>query len=220
MARAVQIADDLGESFDKDELTNDEAKAALELQEQEASRAAKAKRSTGRQNVSSQKAAGRAHATPSSLAKRAQAPARENPAVWTPAATLEAPPARSGMVQRWIRVHKPGGSDDPVHLNRKLREGWQPVQLDEAADYSPPTIQHARLGNVIGVGDLILCEMPIQLFRSRKAHFDKIRARQTAAAERKPLAEFEKDGEESPFIETRKTQSIFAKRKRKVSADE
>lgn len=69
-------------------------------------------------------------------------------------------PARPGMAQKWIRTLL-NGQDDVRNITRMLQLGWKPRPLDSVpGGFSPPTLRHKQLGNVIGVGDLVLCEMP------------------------------------------------------------
>jgi len=90
---------------------------------------------------------------------------------WSRPSELEAPKPRAGFTQRWIRV-KLGNEEDARNSMRKFREGWLPRQLDTVPDgYSPPTFSHSRMGNVIGVEDLILCEMPIKKALQRNAYY-------------------------------------------------
>lgn len=90
---------------------------------------------------------------------------------WEPPAQLDAPPPRSGYTQRWIRI-RVGNEEDAKNSIRMFRQGWLPRPLDTVPDgYLPPTIQHAKLGGVIGVDDLILCEMPIKKAQQRNAHY-------------------------------------------------
>jgi len=90
---------------------------------------------------------------------------------WSRPSELEAPKPRAGFTQRWIRVRL-GTDEDARNSMRKFREGWLPRQLDTVPDgYSPPTFSHSRLGNVIGVEDLILCEMPIRKALQRNAFY-------------------------------------------------
>lgn len=92
---------------------------------------------------------------------------------WHRPTELEAPPARPGFTQRWIRIRM-GNDDDVSNSTRKFREGWLPRDAESVpAEYLPPTIRHARLGNLIGVADLVLCEMPIRKAEQRNAFWAK-----------------------------------------------
>lgn len=91
---------------------------------------------------------------------------------WSRPSELLAPKCRNGYTQRWIRV-RIGNDDDAKNSMRKFREGWIPRPVDTVPkEYQPPTFSHARLGNVIGVEDLILCEMPLKKARQRNAFYE------------------------------------------------
>ena len=90
---------------------------------------------------------------------------------WEKPTDLDAPPARDGYTQRWIRV-KMLNEDDAKNTIKMFRQGWLPRPLETVPEgYLPPTIQHAKLGGVIGVDDLILCEMPIKKAQQRNAYY-------------------------------------------------
>jgi hypothetical protein len=90
---------------------------------------------------------------------------------WVRPAELDAPEPRAGYTQRWIRI-KLGNEDDSRNSMRKFREGWLPRKAETVPEgYAPPTFLHSRLGSVIGVEDLILCEMPISKAEQRNAYY-------------------------------------------------
>lgn len=103
---------------------------------------------------------------------------------WQDPSNLEAPPARPGMVQRWVRASFRTG-DDPGNLMRARREGWRP-RLVSSVDksYAPATITHKTLGEVIAVEGLILCEMPIKVARQRFKFYANLLAAQNEAIQR------------------------------------
>jgi len=90
---------------------------------------------------------------------------------WVRPTSLEAPTARKGFTQRWIRVGSMG-SDDPTNTARKFREGWKPRPVESLPKgYHAPTISHGKWAGCIGVEGMILCEMPSKLLAKRNAHF-------------------------------------------------
>ena len=90
---------------------------------------------------------------------------------WSVPAELDAPEPRDGFTQRWIR-YRLGNTEDAKNSMKKFREGWLPRTLDSVpAGYAPPTFLHSQLGDVIGVDDLILCEMPISKAKQRNAYY-------------------------------------------------
>lgn len=90
---------------------------------------------------------------------------------WKLPAELDAPDARDGYTQRWIRIRL-GNNEDAKNSMKKFREGWLPRKMETVpSGYAPPTFLHSQLGDVIGVDDLILCEMPIKKARQRNAYY-------------------------------------------------
>lgn len=164
-----------------DEETDEDVEAALAEMEEAQRRQVQQSRQRGK---APSKGVRKGHQTPAQKVARARAPARQREVLWEPANTLDAPPARPGMEQRWIRFQL-ADKDDPRNMSRKLRERWAPRKLDTVTeDYAPPTLKHGQMGTVIGVGDLILCERPAEIGRARKKFFRDKAARQQAAAAR------------------------------------
>jgi len=104
---------------------------------------------------------------------------------WVRPSDLEAPPARPGMVQRWIRIRL-GNVRDTARLRKAMREGWRPVKASAMGGLSLPIIQHDSLGegDYIGAEDLILMEMPERVAQQRERFYKRKQARQTGAVER------------------------------------
>jgi len=93
---------------------------------------------------------------------------------WTPPTSLEAPPARPGYSQRYIRVSV-GNDHDATRLQNALREGWKPrdpaTLPSELVDLTP-RITEGRYAGAIGVHGLILMEMPTERVQQRKAYYE------------------------------------------------
>lgn len=88
---------------------------------------------------------------------------------WVRPTSLEAPPARPGFEQRWIRVNT-RGEEDTTNASRKFREGWRPRPAETVpASYSAPTIAHGKWAGCVGVEGMLLCEMPRKLHDKKKA---------------------------------------------------
>ena len=102
---------------------------------------------------------------------------------WSPPSTLQAPPARPGFVQRWVRVEQ-RGVPDAKNLTRKLREGWQPRRPETVkGGFAAPTLNHGNLGSCISVEGMVLMEMPAKRDAQRNAHYAGKLNRQTEAIE-------------------------------------
>jgi hypothetical protein len=90
---------------------------------------------------------------------------------WVRPTSLEAPPARPGFVQRWIRVGTMG-QDDPTNVARKFREGWKPRPSSSVPPtFHSPTIAHGKWAGCIGVEGMLLCEMPEKMVANRNKHY-------------------------------------------------
>ena len=79
--------------------------------------------------------------------------------VWTPPSSLDAPPAKAGYRNRWIRSETMG-FNDTKNIAASLREGYELVRADEYPDGDYPTITEGKYAGVIGVGGLLLARIP------------------------------------------------------------
>jgi len=102
---------------------------------------------------------------------------------WVRGSSLDAPPPRPGMGQKWVRVEL-NGTADQINLLSKVREGWMPRDpATVASDFPVPTLAHGRLGNVISVVGMVLMEMPLGRIAQRNAHYEAKKKLMTAAIE-------------------------------------
>ncbi len=94
----------------------------------------------------------------------------ERPKVWQPASTLPEPDKQAGYVYRWIRVSA-GGKNDAPNVSSKLREGWEPVAIEEQPQFQMLVDPDSRFKNNIEVAGLLLCKAPEELMKQRKEYF-------------------------------------------------
>jgi hypothetical protein len=94
----------------------------------------------------------------------------ERPKVWQPASTLPEPDKQAGYVYRWVRVST-NGEKDPRNISSKLREGWEPVAIEEQPQFQMLVDPDSRFKNNIEVAGLLLCKAPEELMAQRKAYF-------------------------------------------------
>ena len=100
---------------------------------------------------------------------------------WKRGSSLEMPPARPGMDQRWIRVAM-NGRDDATNWARKQREGWKAREAATVAKSFPvPRIDQGKFSGFIGIEGMILCERPLRISEQRNKHFRNQTERKTAA---------------------------------------
>lgn len=109
---------------------------------------------------------------------------RERPvAPWIRPSSLAAPDPRPGMVQRWIRVSV-RGEEDPRNVNMRSREGWTPRPIDTVPeDFIFAASRGALKGGHFVVDDLMLCEMPKEIYEQRATYYQQLSERQMQAVE-------------------------------------
>lgn len=211
-------ADEFLEDADAGEFTDEDV--IEQVEEMDAVQQAAVQRSRQKGRVST-KGRRQTRRTVEKVNARQRAPEREREVSWAPANTLEAPPARAGMEQRWVRFQL-GDKNDPRNWSRKVRERWSPRRLETVPEtFMPPTLSHGQLGEVIGVGDLILCERPAEIGKARKKYFRDKTQRQMSAAERRHASKAERDGHPIRVISKRDLSRGVGRRRRVAAqADE
>ena len=105
--------------------------------------------------------------TPRNVETRVQA---ERPKQWKPAELLPEPDKLPGYAYRWIRVGLQG-SADPRNYSAKLREGWEPVKIEEQPQFQLLVDEGSRFKDGIEVGGLLLCKTPIEFVEQRNNHY-------------------------------------------------
>ena len=105
--------------------------------------------------------------TPRNVETRVQA---ERPKQWKPAELLPEPDKLPGYAYRWIRVGLQGTSD-PRNYSAKLREGWEPVKIEEQPQFQLLVDESSRFKDGIEVGGLLLCKTPLEFVDQRNNHY-------------------------------------------------
>ena len=105
--------------------------------------------------------------TPRNVDTRVQA---ERPKQWKPAELLPEPDKLPGYAYRWIRVGLQG-SADPRNYSAKLREGWEPVKIEEQPQFQLLVDEGSRFKDGIEVGGLLLCKTPLEFVEQRNNHY-------------------------------------------------
>ena len=134
--------------------------------------------------------------------KREQA---ERPKSWQPASALPEPDKQSGYVYRWVRLSAKGESD-ANNVASKLREGWEPVQLEEQPQYKLIADPNTRFEGGIQVGELLLCKMPTEFSEQRAAYYARKNKEQMESVDNSYLKE--NDPRMPVFREKRSTTSF------------
>ena len=84
---------------------------------------------------------------------------QERPKQWAPPELLPEPDKQPGFAYRWIRVSTLQNAD-PRNLSAKMREGWEPVKIEEQPKFQLLIDPASRFKDNIEIGGLLLCKTP------------------------------------------------------------
>ena len=133
--------------------------------------------------------------------------AQERPKQWAQPELLPEPDKESGYNYRWIRVSTMNNAD-PRNLSAKLREGWEPVAIEEQPKFRLLADPNSRFKDNIEVGGLLLCKTPTDFVAQRNAHFAKVTQSQTDAVDNSFMRQSDA---RMPLFQERKSSSSFGK---------
>ena len=131
----------------------------------------------------------------------------ERPKQWAPPELLPEPDKQAGFAYRWIRVSTLGTAD-PRNLSAKLREGWEPVTIEEQPKFQLLVDPNSRFKDSIEIGGLLLCKTPIEFVEQRNAHYAKQTTAQTDAVDNTLMRQSDA---RMPLFNERKSTSSFGK---------
>jgi hypothetical protein len=106
----------------------------------------------------------------------------ERPQQWMNPELLPEPDKQAGFAYRWIRVATLN-SPDPRNLSSKLREGWEPVRIEEQPKFQLLVDPQSRYKDNIEIGGLLLCKTPEEFVAQRNSYYAKQTAAQTDAVD-------------------------------------
>ena len=132
---------------------------------------------------------------------------QERPKQWAPAELLPEPDKEAGFAYRWIRVATLNQAD-PRNLSAKLREGWEPVRIEEQQKFQLLVDPQSRFKDNIEIGGLLLCKTPIEFVQQRNSHYDKQTQAQTDAVDNNLMRQSDP---RMPIFQERKSSSSFGK---------
>ena len=107
---------------------------------------------------------------------------QERPKQWAPAELLPEPDKEAGFAYRWIRVSTLNAAD-PRNLSGKLREGWEPVGIEEQPKFQLLVDPNSRFKDNIEIGGLLLCKTPEEFVTQRNLHYQKQTENQMVAVD-------------------------------------
>jgi hypothetical protein len=106
----------------------------------------------------------------------------ERPKQWAPAELLPEPDKQVGYSYRWIRISTLNAAD-PRNLSGKLREGWEPVGIEEQPKFQLLVDPNSRFKDNIEIGGLLLCKTPEEFVVQRNLHYQKQTENQMVAVD-------------------------------------
>ena len=131
----------------------------------------------------------------------------ERPKQWQQAELLPEPDKEAGFSYRWIRVATLN-SPDPRNLSAKLREGWEPVRIEEQPKFKLLVDPTSRYKENIEIGGLLLCKTPEEFVDQRNQHFSNQTQQQTEAVDNNFMRQSDA---RMPLFRERKSSSSFGK---------
>jgi hypothetical protein len=132
---------------------------------------------------------------------------QERPKQWMPAELLPEPDKQPGYEYRWIRVSILN-SADPRNLSAKLREGWEPVSVEEQPKFRLLADPSSRFRDNIEIGGLMLCKTPVEFVEQRNAYVQKQAQAQTEAVDNTLMRQSDP---RMPLFKERKSSTSFGK---------
>ena len=133
----------------------------------------------------------------------------ERPKQWQRPETLPQPDKQPGYAYRWIRVSMMNQAD-ARNISSKMREGWEPVRIEEQPKFKLLTDPNSRFKDNIEVAGLLLCKMPLEFVEQRKEYFDKQTQAQAESIENNFMRE---NDARMPLFRERKSSASFGKGK-------
>jgi hypothetical protein len=131
----------------------------------------------------------------------------ERPKQWALPDLLPEPDKEAGFSYRWIRVSILNAAD-PRNLSAKLREGWEPVRIEEQPKFQLLADPNSRFKDNIEIGGLLLCKTPTEFVEQRNAHFAQQSANQTEAVDSNLMRQSDP---RMPLFNERKSTTTFGK---------
>ena len=132
---------------------------------------------------------------------------QERPTQWMQPELLPEPDKEPGYNYRWIRISTMNNAD-PRNLSAKLREGWEPVPVEEQPKFRLLADPNSRFKDNIEVGGLLLCKTPTEFVQQRNDHFARVTQSQTDAVDNSFMRQSDA---RMPLFQERKSSSSFGK---------
>jgi hypothetical protein len=134
---------------------------------------------------------------------------QERPKQWAQPELLPEPDQEAGYSYRWVRVANLNAAD-PRNLSAKLREGWEPVRIEEQPQFKMMIDPNSRFKDNIEVAGLLLCKIPTDFVQQRNAYFAKQNRDQIESVDNNFMRE---NDPRMPLFTERKSTASFGKGK-------
>jgi hypothetical protein len=131
----------------------------------------------------------------------------ERPTHWAPPELLPEPDKQAGYAYRWIRVASLNQAD-PRNLSAKLREGWEPVRIEEQPKFQMLVDPNSRYKDNIEIGGLLLCKTPVEFVEQRNKYYSSQADAQMDAVENTLMRQSDT---RMPLFNEQRTTSSFGK---------
>ena len=131
----------------------------------------------------------------------------ERPKQWMPPELLPEPDKEAGFAYRWIRVSMLNQAD-PRNLSSKIREGWEPVRIEEQPKFKLLLDPNSRFKDNIEIGGLLLCKTPEEFIDQRSKYYQGQTQAQTEAVDNNLMRQSDP---RMPIFKERKSSSSFGK---------
>ena len=126
---------------------------------------------------------------------------------WMPPELLPEPDKEAGYAYRWIRVSMLNQAD-PRNLSSKIREGWEPVRIEEQPKFKLLLDPNSRFQDNIEIGGLLLCKTPEEFVGQRSDYYQKQTSAQTEAVDNNLMRQSDP---RMPLFKEKKSSSSFGK---------
>ena len=131
----------------------------------------------------------------------------ERPKQWMPPELLPEPDKQAGYAYRWIRVSVLNQAD-PRNLSSKIREGWEPVGIEEQPKFKLLLDPNSRFKDNIEIGGLLLCMAPEEFVDQRSDYYRNQTQSQTEAVDNNLMRQSDP---RMPLFKERKSSHSFGK---------
>jgi hypothetical protein len=132
---------------------------------------------------------------------------KARPKQWMPPELLPEPDKQPGFEYRWIRTSTLNAAD-PRNISAKLREGWEPVTIEEQPKFRLLADPQSRFKDNIEIGGLLLCKTPREFVEQRNEYVDKQTQSQTEAVDNNLMRQ---NDPRMPLFKERKSGTSFGK---------